>query len=64
MIDAPIKYKMNHGKIFLKEKSVPPEPDFLAFLVRIKARINVIGIIAKVLVSLTVTAADRIPSQL
>ena len=55
--DAPIKYKIKKGKIFFKSTFFPSFPDFF---VRMKARTKVIGIIAKVLVSFTVTALSSV----
>jgi hypothetical protein len=54
IIEANIKYIIKIGKIFLKFSSFPLV--FLSFLERINARVSVIGMMAKVLVNLTVTA--------
>lgn len=70
IIEAPIKKRMKNGKIFLKSTFLPLSLFFFSFLVLINARTSVIGIIASVLVSFTVTALSsvcepkfHIPSQ-
>lgn len=66
IIDASIKYKMKNGNIFLRFTLFSL---FFSFFVLIKARTNVIGIIARVLVSFTIvalfntSAAPVIPSH-
>ena len=55
---APMKKRMKKGKTFFKETRSPDA--FSAFFVRINARTSVIGIIAKVLVSFTVTALSKV----
>ena len=66
---AAIKYKMNHGKIFFKLNEevllVSFETSelanaFFALLALYNARTRVIGIIARVRVSFTVTALSRV----
>ena len=57
--DARIKYKINIGKIDFKLTFVPLL-SLDAFLVRINAKTNVIGIIARVRVNLTVTAVSNV----
>lgn len=56
MTDANTKNKIKKGKILFKEIFVS---DF-SFFARIKASTKVIGIIAKVLVSFTVTALSKV----
>lgn len=51
---------MNHGKIFAKFTFVPALPFFFSLWVRINARQSVIGIIANVRVSFTVTALSNV----
>lgn len=55
--DARIKYRINMGKIFRKFTFSPPE---VLVLVRYNARTSVIGMIASVLVSFTVTALSSV----
>ena len=58
--EAAIKYNMKNGKIFLILTELPSPPLFFAARVRINARTNVIGIIARVLVNFTVTALSSV----
>ena len=57
---AIIKYNMNIGKARLKLKLPEDVPSFFAAFARTTARTSVIGIIASVLVSFTVTALSRV----
>jgi len=56
--EASIKNMMKKGKIFLKSTFLPSV--FFSVFVRINASISVMGIMARVLVSLTVTALSRV----
>ncbi len=58
MTEANIKNRIKQGKIFFIEKVFPSL--YFAFFERIIARVNVIGIIAKVLVNFTVTALSSV----
>ena len=58
-IAAPTNHRMNHGNIYLKEN--PDSPEVFAFRARWNASTRVMGIIARVRVSFTVTAAESIP---
>ena len=54
--EAPMKYKINQGNILPKATFLASPPDFFALLVLNNARTKVIGMMAKVRVSLTVVA--------
>ena len=56
--DARAKYRIKNGNIFEKLTFLPPL--FFSLFVRRNARTNVIGIIASVLVSFTVTALSNV----
>ena len=56
-IDAQMNHKMNIGKLFLRLKPPSPLPAFLAYQ---NERASVMGIIASVRVSLTVTALSSV----
>ena len=58
--DAAIKYRIKNGNIFLKSTDLPVPPFFFAVRVRISASTKVIGIIASVRVSFTVTALSNV----
>ena len=60
MIDAHIKYSINVGNIALMLTDAPSPPDCFARRVRRNASASVIGIIASVLVSFTVTAVSSV----
>ena len=54
---------MKNGNAFLNEKAFSAlPPAFFAFAVRHRASTRVMGMIASVRVSFTVTAEDKIPS--
>ena len=60
IIEANIKYKINIGKICFRLTDFSVSDVLFSFLVRIKASTSVIGIIARVLVSFTVTAVSNV----
>ena len=60
MMEAATKYRIKNGKICFKLTFFPASPLFFSFWVRRKARTSVIGIIARVRVSFTVTAVSSV----
>ena len=60
IIDAAIKYKMKNGNIFLKLTVVPSFAFCFSLRVRTNASTTVIGIMASVRVSFTVTAVSSV----
>ena len=60
MIAAMMKYKMNIGNALFKLNFPAPSPDFAADFARTSDRTSVIGMIARVRVSFTVTAVFNV----
>lgn len=60
MIEAAIKYRIKNGKIFLNSTFEVSPPSFFSLRVLMRASTRVIGMIASVLVSFTVTAVSRV----
>ena len=60
IIAVPIKNKIKNGKIFFIFTDLLSSLSFLTFLVLNRARVKVIGIIARVRVNFTVTALSRV----